>query len=301
MTQKDTRPTPHPDAKFVTVTPEIAREWLEKNESNRSPRSATVREYEQSMRDGIWRVTGDTIKFDKNGRLIDGQHRLLACARSGKPFQTYVVSGLSTEAYLSVDSGVKRNLGDVLSYAGMRERSVQLASAFKYAISVPMIEEGAVAPTSLGRSHLPVKTILEQTQKHQKEMLLSLRVLDDIGNKPFAPVTLFAALHFLFRIHHPEKTAAFFEELRCMAKGEDPLSVSSPVRALFKMLSALGNDGRQKTRVFYTAAVTIKAFSFYVQGAEVSLIRWGESEAWPLIPRAKEPVKPVAKKVSKAS
>lgn len=278
------------DAKLVTVTPELAQEWLGKNEFNRSPRSATVREYEQAMRDGLWRITGDTIKFDKNGRLIDGQHRLMACVRAGKPFQSYVVMGLSTEAYLSVDSGVKRGLGDMLSYAGMRDRPAQVAAAFRYALSVPMIEEGTIAPSSLGRDRLERQTILKQTQAHHKEMLESLRAIDELGNKPFAPRTLFAALHFLFRIHHPEKTVSFFEELRCLAHGEDATKVSAPARALFKLLSALGNDGRQRARAFYTAAVTIKAFSFYLQGTEVTLIRWGEAEAWPLIPKAKAPV-----------
>ena len=71
----------------------------ELNGGNRKVSSVKVAEYEDAMSVDEWPLTGATIVFGKSGRLLDGQHRLRACVRSGKPFRSYVVFGIDDSAF----------------------------------------------------------------------------------------------------------------------------------------------------------------------------------------------------------
>jgi hypothetical protein len=66
------------------------------------------------MRRGEWRETGEAIKFDENGQLRDGQHRLAAIVRSGITLKMTVVRGVIEEAFDVMDSGRSRSVTDVL-------------------------------------------------------------------------------------------------------------------------------------------------------------------------------------------
>ena len=82
----------------MAVEPEQAQKWLERNIANRTLRPSRVQEYATAMTEGRWRYTADPIRFDSDGKLIDGQHRLMAVVRSGCTVEMHVVRGLSPEA-----------------------------------------------------------------------------------------------------------------------------------------------------------------------------------------------------------
>ena len=66
------------NAKIVDITPEMAREYLEKNSHNRRLSERSVRNLATAIKNGEWQVNGEAIKVDKEGNLLDGQHRLSA-------------------------------------------------------------------------------------------------------------------------------------------------------------------------------------------------------------------------------
>jgi hypothetical protein len=99
----------------VEVTPNIAAAWLDKNKNNRRKNARYVDQFARDMAGGAWRLTADSIKFDIHGNLIDGQHRLTACVKSGVPFRTVVAYGVEPSAQDVVDTGKARSLGDMLS------------------------------------------------------------------------------------------------------------------------------------------------------------------------------------------
>lgn len=129
-----------PSARLVLVTPETARRWLARNVSNRNIRKSHVAGMAADMVAGLWQITGEAIKFDDQGRLIDGQHRLTAIADSGVSVNMLVVSGLRPEAQQVMDSGAKRNASDALAFAG-RHNTVTLAAAGRLALAH---EQGAL-------------------------------------------------------------------------------------------------------------------------------------------------------------
>lgn len=100
------------------VTPEMAETWLELNTKNRPLSPKRVRRLAEAIQRGEWEVNGESIKFNCDGSLIDGQHRLAACVSSGRAIETMVVRGLPRNTFTTIDRGRARTLGDDLALAG---------------------------------------------------------------------------------------------------------------------------------------------------------------------------------------
>lgn len=120
-----------PQAGWFAITPAVAKAWLKWNRSNRNIRKHHLESQAADMGNEDWGINGETVKvsrpikegevddFPKGSILfLDGQHRLNACIESGKSFATLVVWGLAPGARDTVDSGVARNMGDVLKMNG---------------------------------------------------------------------------------------------------------------------------------------------------------------------------------------
>lgn len=121
-------PADVPEMTFEYISPQTAQKWLAKfNTQNRNMKNTHVVSLVSDMVSGNWLVTGDTIKFDKVGLLIDGQHRLKACVKSGEGFWTYVARGLNTAVRDVIDTNAPRLASDVLQFTG-RTRTRTLAS-----------------------------------------------------------------------------------------------------------------------------------------------------------------------------
>ena len=101
------------------ITPEMAGNILSETVfRNRTIRRATVNCYVNDMKEGRWRFNGETIKFDINGNLFDGQHRLEAVKLSGVSVEFLIAYGLPVETAATIDIGNKRSLENYLQLAG---------------------------------------------------------------------------------------------------------------------------------------------------------------------------------------
>ncbi len=86
------------EAKVKVITPELAKQYLSKNTNNyRSMSNSVVNSYAADMKTGNWKFNGDSIKFNKSGILVDGQHRLAAIAKAGVPVQMMVITGIEDD------------------------------------------------------------------------------------------------------------------------------------------------------------------------------------------------------------
>src|SRR5258706_8303068 len=88
-----------PPAFATEITPEMARQWLEKNAMNRRLRQSSVDTYASIMKRKQWELNGETIIISDTGDILNGQHRLWACFESGTPFETYVIIGMTKEVF----------------------------------------------------------------------------------------------------------------------------------------------------------------------------------------------------------
>ncbi len=106
-----------------TIDPEMAEQILSTRKKNRAISMATVKLYTKFMREGHWVLNGQPIIFADN-LLIDGQHRLSACVRTGIPLEVLVVELGDSSAFKTLDQGKRRNGADVLGIAGYTNTSV---------------------------------------------------------------------------------------------------------------------------------------------------------------------------------
>jgi len=103
-----------------------------RNNGNRPPKPNKVQQFSADMSVNKWGLTGDTIKFATDGRLLDGQNRLSSCVRSNKNFTTHVVFGIDPVLFGIMDIGKPRNPADILHIAGFKYAS-NLAAAIRWA------------------------------------------------------------------------------------------------------------------------------------------------------------------------
>ncbi len=251
---------PTPRVEVVWISPAMASAWLARNTHNRSFNRNAVTQYVRDMRANTWKLNGETIKFDVNGELLDGQHRLRACVEADTPFQSYVISGVSPQAFDTVDIGRKRTTGDALVINGEINTS-QLAGALGF---VWRYENQC-----LERKEFPTAaTLLAYLSEHQ-----GLRESVDRahGHGHFAPCSVLAGLDYLTRQKDLELSEEFFEKLY---KGEG-LSATDPVHLLReRLLKNNSLHGRGRLQTYDIAGLFIKAWNATRLGQRLALLRF---------------------------
>jgi hypothetical protein len=116
---------------FAHISPEMAQEWLESDNNlnyrrHNAPHSMTIA---TAIKNNEWEVTGDVIRFDSQGCLRDGQHRLYAISSSGVGVWSWVYIGIRND--FSLDRHRRRTLSDSLRREGEVDANC-LASMLNY-------------------------------------------------------------------------------------------------------------------------------------------------------------------------
>ena len=91
-----------------TVTPAMAKRYLTHNTLNRKIVAAHVDAIARDIRAGNWMMNAQPICFARDGRLLNGQHRLSAVIQAGESIEVPVMRGLPEEAYATYDIHAKK-------------------------------------------------------------------------------------------------------------------------------------------------------------------------------------------------
>lgn len=120
---------------FHEITPIIAQQILRtRNTHNRPVSEIKVAQIKADIQTGRYGVNGESVIFDRNGNLADGQHRLTAVSEVGLSIVSNVAFGVEPEAQNTVDQGKARTAGDVLGIEGVKN-SKNLAAVIRSLIS----------------------------------------------------------------------------------------------------------------------------------------------------------------------
>lgn len=112
------------------VGPEMAAILLEGNTRNRPAKQQHIENLAREMSEGRFQYNGDTIRVDRHGNLLDGQHRLMAVVKSGTTHLMTIISGLDPETFLTIDQGTRRTSADMLGVANPELKNIgHMASA----------------------------------------------------------------------------------------------------------------------------------------------------------------------------
>lgn len=107
---------------LVEITPTLALYWLDGADNYRNANDNRLDKYKLAIKDGLWELNGDTIKIGKNGKCIDGQHRLKACIQTNKSFVSLVV--FDVNSVNETDRGMNRTINQELIHRGYSYASV---------------------------------------------------------------------------------------------------------------------------------------------------------------------------------
>lgn len=94
------------------VTPELAAAWLEHIPNARRMDEPRVARYTADLRHRAWFMTGEPIRFDWNGDLLNGHHRLHAIVRAGVSAWLLIVRGIDPSTKATQDTGLPKRLSD---------------------------------------------------------------------------------------------------------------------------------------------------------------------------------------------
>ncbi len=246
------------------ITPKKAQEWLAQNKDNRPRRPAVVDRYAAAMKRGEWKMNGESIKFNCDGRLIDGQHRLLAIVSSGCTIETYVVRGLPVDAFDTIDQGAVRHLADVFARNGEVNCHL-LAGAIRW-LGVLHDRKNW---KSVGYTPDQAKSQLSE----HPELRKSVSKVAGSNTKSLIPGSILATCHYLFARKDAALADIFVEGLI----GGEGLKKSDPVYLLRERLIANGTATAKLPRETI-AALTIKAWNATREGKPMRTLKWIEGD-----------------------
>lgn len=118
-------------AVIMPIQPHVAGEFLKRNVNNRRLNSSRVTRLAAKIMAGKFIYNGQSISFDSNGVLLDGQHRLAAIEESGVACRALVAFGISPSATHTQDVGEKRCLSEQSRRDGRVPRPDLVTAWFK--------------------------------------------------------------------------------------------------------------------------------------------------------------------------
>jgi hypothetical protein len=105
---------------FFVIKPSVASYILENyNSKNRKISQTKISQTCSDIAAGRFLVNGESVIFDSNGMLIDGQHRLFACVSSNVEIVSLCAFGIDPEAMRTIDLGKGRTVGDIAQIEGV--------------------------------------------------------------------------------------------------------------------------------------------------------------------------------------
>jgi hypothetical protein len=259
-------------AVFEMVTPEVAEKWLRHNNRNRPLSNVEVQQHVRDMKAGNWLQTGQTVGFDWNGNLSNGQHRLQAIVLSGVPQQLLVVRGLDPKAQDVTDIGKKRSIADALHLEGLAKvRPGQLGAIAR---AVLLVEN---APTNDPRYRPTQAEVLDKVRAEQGAFEDAAYVMGRSYTSGLRGGMIYGVAYYYLDKKNSDAAFDFFEKL---VTGAD-LSAGNPIFTLRRRLmidpprSSGAAQLRQNLGLFY------KAWNLWRGGKTAQYIRIGRSEKIP--------------------
>lgn len=263
---------PNVSVSIETITPEAAERMLVTNINNRDPKREPL---EKAIINGEWVLNGATIVFDVDGVLIDGQNRLIACIRAGKPIDSIVVRGIPRSAQITMDTGVKRALADYLKLMGYPNYTAVGAVGLALYRSDAYGLEGAFSLTKSSKD--TIKTVFDFIQE---EYPTRIKPLVDVSKSVQRQIQgiqtgTIGALLDAFGGAGKANIDAFVQQLLNKA----PACTS--VRLLQDRLSknAASKDGKMPQKL--VAALIIKAWNAYMRGDDIKQLKFAQGGANP--------------------
>ena len=259
-----------------TVTPELADKILtdsQESVKNRNVMDGHVKWLASQMTSGKWRTNGEPIILDEEGLLLDGQHRLYAVAMSETEIETVVTRGVPRKTFATIDTGMARTTGNVLTIAGEKNSPI-IASALgwlhrydtgKMLWGVKASGFTSAMSLSILKKHPDLKDSAAWANGVRSNVFLS-----------YIPRSALAFLHYLFSKHKPQRAKEFFDLIGDII----PDSQGTPTRVMRDWILKNNRSRCPATTVEYMA-ILVKAWAAFFGGKHPKTYVWYRTGAFP--------------------
>jgi hypothetical protein len=279
-----------PGSTVLEVTPDLARKWLARNHppsktdnpSNRPIRRHRIERYAKMMeRSEKWTVTPDAIGFDVDGKLTNGQHRLMAIVESGEPQRMIVGWNLPEDSIRHTDVGAKRTPGDALAVEGFDD-PIHLASAARLVVLHRRGDLQHCYKYNIVENFEIIRVAEICDQGEHNRLQESVRYVGNLrsgkgGFEGKARRSLLTFVHFAYWTTYTKpKINEYIEKV---AKGEETSSWEGGGNPATLMRNEYFSEGDldKETELAYL----IKTANAFLNGREMKRLRYRDSDSFP--------------------
>lgn len=248
----------------VEVTPEMAVQFLANNPNNRPINRSMVTFILRQMEDGQWSEHVSPIVFNERGELLDGQTRLSALVRYGKPLLMELKRNVPDSVMPLIDTGRKRQSANWLQMLGF-ENATTIAGAAKVVLAYDdmRLEDyyKRMSPSNLD---------IAEVVKRDPHIVEYSRIAKSGRTGHLISPSLLAGMSSIFHRSDPSLAHAFCVGMGC---GYDPRRQPNffRLREVFSKAAGVSRSELTRTSVL---AYCIKAWNATKTGCVYQVFRW---------------------------
>ena len=256
------------NVELCTITPEMSAIFLSNNTNNRKVTERNVTAIARALSNNEWALNGETIKFDVDGNVIDGQHRLLACVRTGIPFESYIIKNLPSESFTTIDIGSKRTASDILSIHEA-PNATNLAAIIKCYVEARYNK--SYSPGSIYATNEQILNEYKTNPELYQRLAVAYQVIGKFVTSPFMAICKSAIEAY---------GDHWFDECMAKIKTGQNLEYGDPCLALreWSINSKANHDTRSHIRAIY-----VKAVKAIATNSKIKKLRFNKIESFPTL------------------
>ena len=267
---------------LVYITPEIAEHYLSYNTQNRKESVSSISFLTQQMNKGLFIENGESIVFDKNMKLTDGQHRLMAIINSGKSYHIPVVKGVNIKSMATYDTGKNRSAADVLSINGFKNANL-LSTFIKLINKYEKNGSKASKPLSYSRDEQLTNQQILNYCKDNYDWLYKI-ILDVTNIYVKSEIKVISKSYFCYMVYmiggkHPDQNVyEFMKNIYGLNRTQDT-ATSYLYSKLYK-----SKVNKEPLGFYWVLGMTIKAWNYFIDGnPSVRFFRFSTEQELPKI------------------
>lgn len=264
------------------IGPDEAREYLSSNiENNRKVANTHVLNLALAMQKGQWELNGQGIVISSTGKLIDGQHRMMAVIKSGCHCDFLVIRGVDEDCFKTLGGNKARGPADTLSTYGVSNCNVVAASIRIYLVYCGALLRNDGKGGSMNTYILPTHTdVVNEYQSSPEIYGIATKIGQNLKKVTTPTVASSAFVVIVKKGGHPiDKVAEFWKKVENaeMMKGKDPRLV------LRDRLFRAKTDKNYKLTSSTAMCLAIKAWNAFILGKEISILKYVDREPVPRV------------------
>lgn len=264
-----------PDFNYIAITPELAKQLLAGNTKNRIISDERVSLFASDMKSGKWHdESPEAIMISKEGRLLNGQHRLFGVIKAGIPVTLLIATGVKEDVFSFIDQGKVRTTADIFHMEGIKNSS-QVSSAIR--LFLELSQFGSFSGYCRKVSN---DTVLSEYRK-RPDFWQQVNSLDTKYYKAMyqsvAPAWIGGWYAYLITILPIETVDTFFDALFLNPKG------FTTTESFFDLMVRIKSNPSLKITRVKRDAIFIKTLNSYLQNKPIKILKFTADEPFPAI------------------